>query len=120
KRLRSLEVDDELVFHRRLHRQVGGLLALEDAIDLAGSEAELLEEIGTIREETAGVGEKAGAVDRGQAMLGRQGSDQAAMDNSRRATEDDHAAVGTLCERRKGALDLAGIVHVDGAQPHAE
>src|SRR5262249_56414509 len=52
KRLRSLEVDDELVFHRRLHRQVGGLLALEDAIDVAGSEAGLLEEIWTIREET--------------------------------------------------------------------
>src|SRR5262245_16793000 len=32
-RFRGLEVDNQLVFRRRLNRQVGGLLALEDAID---------------------------------------------------------------------------------------
>jgi hypothetical protein len=36
RRLRGLEVDHQLIFGRRLHRQVGRLLALEDAIDLAG------------------------------------------------------------------------------------
>ena len=35
-RLGSLEVDDQLVLGRRLHRQVGWLLALEDAVDVAG------------------------------------------------------------------------------------
>ena len=34
-RLGGLEIDDQLVLGRRLHRQVGGLLALEDAIDIA-------------------------------------------------------------------------------------
>ena len=34
-RLRGLEIDHQLVLGRRLHRQVGGLLALEDAIDVA-------------------------------------------------------------------------------------
>ncbi len=34
-RFRGLEVDDQLVLGRRLYRQVGGLLALEDAIDVA-------------------------------------------------------------------------------------
>src|SRR5258708_26115259 len=33
-RLRRLEVDDQLVLGWRLHRQVGWLLALEDAIDV--------------------------------------------------------------------------------------
>ena len=33
-RLRSLEVDHQLVLHRRLHRQIGRFLALEDAIDI--------------------------------------------------------------------------------------
>ena len=33
-RLRGLEVDYQLEFGRRLHRQIGGLLALEDAIDV--------------------------------------------------------------------------------------
>src|SRR5262245_45803743 len=37
-RLRGLEVDPQLVFGRALHRQVGQLLALEDAADIdAGS-----------------------------------------------------------------------------------
>ena len=33
--LGGLEVDDQVELGRRLHRQVGGLLALEDAIDVA-------------------------------------------------------------------------------------
>ena len=35
KRLRSLQIYHQLVLGRRLHRQVGGLLAFEDAIDVA-------------------------------------------------------------------------------------
>ena len=34
KRLRGFQVDYQLVFRRRLHRQVAWLLALEDAIDV--------------------------------------------------------------------------------------
>src|SRR6266545_1844694 len=32
----GLEVDHQLVLGRRLHRQVGGVFALEDAVDVAG------------------------------------------------------------------------------------
>ena len=39
-RLGSLEIDYKLVLGRRLYRQVGRLLALEDAIDVAGGESE--------------------------------------------------------------------------------
>ena len=35
-RLGGLEVDDQLVLGRCLHRQVGGFLTFEDAIDVAG------------------------------------------------------------------------------------
>jgi hypothetical protein len=35
-RLGCLEIDDQLEFCRRLHRQVGRFLTLEDAIDIAG------------------------------------------------------------------------------------
>jgi hypothetical protein len=38
-RLGSLEIDHQLVFGRRLHRQIGRLLALEDAIDIASGSA---------------------------------------------------------------------------------
>jgi hypothetical protein len=40
------EIDRQLVFDRRLHRQVGRLLALEDAIDVTGRSTIL---IGIIR-----------------------------------------------------------------------
>jgi hypothetical protein len=36
KRPSRLEIDDELVFGRRLHRQIGRLFALEDTIHVAG------------------------------------------------------------------------------------
>src|SRR5215471_2110031 len=36
-RLRGLEVDDEFILGRRLHRQVGQLLASENAMDVASS-----------------------------------------------------------------------------------
>ena len=42
-RLGGLEVDHQFVLGRRLHRQVGGLLALENAIDVAGRAPELVE-----------------------------------------------------------------------------
>src|SRR3954464_14491685 len=44
-RLRGLEIDDKFVLGRRLHRQVGWLLSFEDAIDVAGCEAELIDRI---------------------------------------------------------------------------
>ena len=34
-RLRGLEIDHQLVLGRRLHRKVGGLLALQDTINVA-------------------------------------------------------------------------------------
>ena len=45
-RLGGLEVDHRLVLSRRLHRQVGRLLALEDAIDVAGRLPVLVDLIG--------------------------------------------------------------------------
>src|SRR6516164_1876911 len=44
----GFEIDDQLIFGRRLHRQVGGLLALEDAIDVAGCAAVLVEKFWSI------------------------------------------------------------------------
>ena len=44
-RLGCLEVDDKFVFGRRLHRQVGRLLAFEDAVDVASGAPILVGEI---------------------------------------------------------------------------
>ena len=53
-RLCSLEVEHRLVLGRRLHRQVGGLLALEDAIDIAGRTPELVDLIRPVGDQAAG------------------------------------------------------------------
>src|SRR5438876_10954073 len=45
-RLRGLKVDHQFILGRRLHRQIGRLLAFEDTVDVAGSAAELVEEVG--------------------------------------------------------------------------
>ena len=44
--LSGLEVQHQLVLRRRLHRQIGRLLALEDAVDIGGG---LPEQAGQIR-----------------------------------------------------------------------
>src|SRR5438128_5248576 len=46
--LRGLEIDDQLVLGRSLHREIGGLLALEDAIDVACRAPVLVDVIRTV------------------------------------------------------------------------
>ena len=46
--LGGLEVEHHFELGRRLHRQVGGLFALEDAIDVAGRAPELVDVISAI------------------------------------------------------------------------
>ena len=45
KPLCSFKVDHQLVFGRRLHRETGGLLAFEDAVDIAGRAADYIDRI---------------------------------------------------------------------------
>jgi hypothetical protein len=63
KGLRSPEVEHQLVLGRRLHRQVGRLLALEDATDIAGRASVHVDRIGTVGDQAAGGGEVAERVD---------------------------------------------------------
>src|SRR5919204_4960878 len=46
--LRGFEIDHQLILRRRLHGKISGLLALEDAIDVASGAAALIEEVGPI------------------------------------------------------------------------
>jgi hypothetical protein len=52
-RFRRLEIDDKLIFRRRLHREVSWLLALEDAIDIAGRAPVLVDNVRPVRSATA-------------------------------------------------------------------
>ena len=51
--LRCLEIDHRLVFGRRLHWKIGWLLAPEDAVDVLGRAAELVDKIGPIGDQAA-------------------------------------------------------------------
>ena len=53
KRLGGLEVNRKLILGRRLDRQVGGLLALEDAIDISSGAPVWIDRIGSIRVQTS-------------------------------------------------------------------
>src|SRR6516162_7296128 len=53
-RLRGLEVDDQLVLGRRLHRQVGRLLALKDSADIEPGVAIHIKLIGAIADQLTG------------------------------------------------------------------
>ena len=52
-RLGSLEIDNKLEFGRRLHRQVAGLFAFEDAVDVACRLTELVRRIDAVRHQAA-------------------------------------------------------------------
>ena len=64
KRLGGLEVDHRLVLCWRLHRQVSGLLALEDAVDITGGASKLIDPIRPIGDQAAASDEEADRVDR--------------------------------------------------------
>ena len=70
--LAVLRLIDQLVLGRRLHRQVGRLLALEDAVDIAGRAADTGRRDRPIGDQAAGGDEVAFGVDRGQLVPGRQ------------------------------------------------
>jgi hypothetical protein len=63
--LGGFEVDHQLILSRRLYRQVGRLLALEDAVDVAGCAPILVKDIRPVGDQAAGGDEVPGGVDRG-------------------------------------------------------
>jgi hypothetical protein len=89
KHLGSLEVHDELVLVRCLHRKVGWLLALENTIYVVRCAAILVERIGTIRSQASISDEVWPGIDRWQLVLGSELDDQIAMDECQRACRHD-------------------------------
>src|SRR5262249_39070630 len=108
-RLGSLEVDDKLILRRRLYRHVGWFLSLEDAVDVAGRAAVLVEEIWAIRHQAAGGGKVLFKVNRRQLVSGCQCDDQIAVDRGRPARRHDQTAIRSAREGRYRALRLAGV-----------
>ena len=72
KRLGGLEVDEQLQLRGLLHRQIGGLLAFEDAVGVDADLAKLVRIVGPIAHQAAGRGELAIRTDRGNRVPERQ------------------------------------------------
>src|SRR6266566_5832536 len=112
-RLCRLEIDRQFILDRRLHRQVGRLLALEDAIHVACRVPKLVDESRPIGDQAAANDEVACEVNRGQFVSGRQRDDQIAMNRRQSASRYDQAAIRGTREGRDSALDLASVTHID-------
>src|SRR6266536_2595644 len=78
---------------RRLHRQVGRLLAPKDAIDVTCREPGLLDLINAVGYEPAGGYEETKGINRGQTESRRQRDDRLAKYNGGEIRQHNHAAV---------------------------
>src|SRR5215475_914466 len=114
--LRGLEIDHQLILRRRLHRQVGGFLALEDTVDVLSRTAKLIHAVRPVAGQTAAHDMAAVGVDRGQAVSGRQRDDQLSMQEHARARCCDQPPVWFAGECSDGALDLASVARIDRAK----
>ena len=75
-RLRGLEVDHEFVLSRRLHREVGWLLAFKDTIDVAGCATHLVESVEPVGDQAPRGDEGSPRIDRRQSVPRREFEDQ--------------------------------------------
>src|SRR6516162_2637393 len=74
-RSRCLEINDQLELARLLDRKVGGLLALEDAIDIGCGAAEQIGALNSVGNQASAPGELRNRIDCGQVLLRRQRDD---------------------------------------------
>src|SRR5262249_5387593 len=119
KRLRGREVDNQFIFGRRLNRHVGRLLALQNAIDIAGCTSVLVNRTRTIRHKAAIGGVVTIGIDRRQSKPRRKWNDYVAVE-ARSSRRHDQAALCGACKRRNGTLDLSDIEGVNRRQLHSE
>src|SRR5436309_3947935 len=111
KRLRSLEVDYQLVFGWRLHREVGRFLALEDAIDIGCCLPVGLEHLNSIRRQAAACDEVAERIDRRQAVLGGERDDRLTIRCGEEVWQDEERAIGCADKLLDLALHLGRVVN---------
>src|SRR5262245_39403587 len=110
-RLGGLEVEDHLVLCRRLHRQVGRLLASENAVNITCGPPIKVEYVGAVVDQSALRDVVAAAVHGGQAVTGSECDDQTALVRANGGCHD-HASIRVTRKVADSALDLASVAHV--------
>src|SRR5262245_22991882 len=119
-RLRSFQIDDQLVFRRGLHRQVSRVFALEDTIHIVGGLLEPLDQIRPVGNQATGSGEGAIPIERRQLVSGRQPDNEIAMTHRRRTRRRDETAIGQARKTLDRLFDIAGVAHVKRDHLHLE
>ena len=97
-RFGRLEIDHQFEFSWLLHRQVGGFLALEDAIDIDCGAAEQIGSLNSVGDQAATPGELRNRIDCRQMLLRYQGNDHLATGIKEAIRQSDQAA-GLLAAR---------------------
>jgi hypothetical protein len=118
--LSRLEINEQIVLGRRLHRKIGGLLASENAIDVTRGMPHLDRKISGIGNQPAAGDEIGQAIDRWQLVLLGKRNDWLAMNNRQRGSGHDHAAAAAAREGRDAVLGLGEVAHIDREDLHPE
>src|SRR5262249_16037340 len=116
-RLRGLEIDDELVLGRRLHRQVSRFLPAQDAIDVASRAAVLVEVVEAVGDQAAAHDVDAVGVDRRQTVPRRKCDDQLPMLEHAAARRCDQAPLRPAATCNHTAPDLPPVLRLLLARP---
>src|SRR5262245_44653666 len=109
----GLQVDDEFVLGRGLYRQVGGLLAPEDAVDVARGVLVLVDVISPIGDQAAAGDEEAIVIHRREFVPRHQRDDQMPMNRRPPAWHHDQTAIRGAREGRDDTLDLGRLTQID-------
>src|SRR6516164_7894511 len=105
-RVRRFQVDDQLEFGRLLDRQVGGLLALENAAGVFAGYSGHRGESRTVADQTAGSGKLADKVDRGDTMSRRHRWQLSTPAVEERVVTDEQRIHTPSLDRRESSLDI--------------
>src|SRR6266702_4795932 len=91
--LGGLEVDDQLVLDRRLHRKVGWLRTLEDEIDIASRAPKIIGQVNSVGQEAAEFSEETVRIDGRKMIASRQRCDLYAMSIREAIRHHDKATI---------------------------
>src|SRR5262245_25347704 len=111
--LGSFKINYQFVLGWCLHRKIGWLLSLEDAIDVAGRLPQSPLEIGSVRDQATAITEFAYIVHRRQAMACRQPNNAVAINQCEGAGCHGQPIVRSAYKSRDSAFYFVRVLHVD-------
>ena len=110
-RLGGSQIDGQLKLGRLLDRQVGGLRALEDTIDVGRGASEQIGPLDSVRDEPAAAGELGDRLDRRQTVPVGQGDNELAARIEKLVRQDNEASGRSGCSGGDRPLDVTLASH---------